>query len=164
MNGGGESPDQTPEPAPAAGGAPAPGGDSEAIKNIQQLTGKLAQDMRSAGANLQPKDAKAAINSILAAIDVTKLTDSDKNDITSKLNGQGKQQQPQAQPQQPAAPQPGVNEETPNGFDAEDAGKDNSMLRFTASGGQSVGEGAINERLMTILEKAKANVQNKMKK
>jgi len=42
--------------------------------------------------------------------------------------------------------------------------QDNTIARFTASGGQTVGENAINEQILSILEKAKKNVKNNFNK
>ncbi len=40
--------------------------------------------------------------------------------------------------------------------------QDNTIARFTASGGQTVGENKLNEQILSILEKARQNVKNKL--
>ncbi len=42
--------------------------------------------------------------------------------------------------------------------------RDNTIARFTASGGQTVGENAINEEILSILERARQNVKNNLNK
>lgn len=42
--------------------------------------------------------------------------------------------------------------------------QDNTIARFTASGGQTVGENAINEEILSILERARQNVKNNLNK
>lgn len=42
--------------------------------------------------------------------------------------------------------------------------QDNTIARFSASGGQTVGENTINEQILSILEKAKQNVKNNLNK
>ena len=59
------------------------------LKRIQILVGKLASKIRTyeESKNLQPKDIKYIINSILSAIDVNSLSDDDIEQIISKLEG-----------------------------------------------------------------------------
>ena len=164
---GGGEPSETPEPTATDGGqtaqATAPQGGVD-IKNIQQETGKLAQNIRTAGQAVSAQDTKAVINSILSAIDFSQYTDKDKNDIIKKIGGgaAAPTQTPSAPQSNPQAQQ-GVNELiTPAGYNNEEPMGDNSPARFTASGGQTVGESAINEQLQRIIERAKANVQKKL--
>lgn len=182
LNGSKPGEESTPEPAaptpggePAAGGAPTPEG-GDGIKAIQQLTGQLAQQMRQVGDQLQGIDIKAAINSIIAASDLSKLDPADKKDITNKIANAGAPAQ--GEPAAPAAPTPaptppvtapvaeslGAIGVDPSNYAELEQGVDNTPARFTASGGQTVGEEQLNERLMTILERAKANVIKNMKK
>lgn len=67
-------------------------GDEEAmgpvgLKTIQKLTGRLSQKIRSFDKEkgLDSQDIKYVVNSILSAIDLTKLDDEDRDDILDKL-------------------------------------------------------------------------------
>lgn len=76
-------------------------GDEESpMKVIQKVTGKLAQRLRDSSESLSDKDYKYVINSILSAVDVSKLSDGDKKSIMSKLEGQQDQQGQQPMQQQ----------------------------------------------------------------
>lgn len=59
------------------------------FKLIQKLVGKLGQKIRqySEGNEISDKDAKYIINSVLSAIDLTKISDETKEEIISKLEG-----------------------------------------------------------------------------
>lgn len=62
------------------------GSDEESlIKSIQKLTGKLAQKMRSGSEELESKDYKYVVNSILSAVDLSKVSDEDLDDMLTKL-------------------------------------------------------------------------------
>lgn len=63
------------------------------MKLIQKLTGKLGQRLRDSSQSLSDKDYKYVINSILSAVDTSKLSDGDKKSIMSKLEGQQPQNQ-----------------------------------------------------------------------
>lgn len=85
MSGGQQSPDMSFD-----------GGDEESpMKMIQKITGKLAQRLRDSTESLSDKDYKYVINSVLSAVDTSKLTDGDKKSIMSKLDGQQDQQMQQ---------------------------------------------------------------------
>ena len=58
------------------------------IKLIQKLTGKLTQKLRDGGEILTDKNIKYVINSILSAIDMSKLTPEDKESMAGKFNTQ----------------------------------------------------------------------------
>jgi len=60
---------------------------------IQKMTGKLTQRMRDNEQGMSDKQYKYIINSILSAVDSTKLSDGDKKSIMSKLNGEGQSQE-----------------------------------------------------------------------
>lgn len=53
------------------------------------MTGKLTQQMRTAAQVIGGKDIKSVLNSIIAAVDMSKVEDGDKNDIISKIQGSG---------------------------------------------------------------------------
>jgi len=74
-------------------GAGTEGGEEMTFNEIQKTTGKLAQDMREIAQQLTNKEYKYIINSVLSAVDVTKLTDKDKEQIMNKLNGKEEAQQ-----------------------------------------------------------------------
>jgi hypothetical protein len=59
------------------------------LKLIQKLTGKLSQRLRmfDKDKGLDSQDIKYVINSIISAIDLTKLDDDDREDIVDKLEG-----------------------------------------------------------------------------
>lgn len=228
------------------------GQQNEPIKNIQKLTGKLAQEIRDASDNMTDKDIKYTLNSIISATNNSLLDDKDKNDIISKLNKTNTDQNQITEPEQMTEDASGLDDNTfydniinnklvghildmadltyemtnipeeiafdfceaayifihdyndsnefinnlksllnQNQFkprpslqsknDLEYFGdmiydamvkhqtehtgmseQDNTIARFTASGGQTVGEGAINERILSILDRAKQNVKNKL--
>ena len=155
-------------PEPGSESEPTTDGGDDVLKDIQKLTGELTQKMRDAGEKLQPTDIKAAINSVVAASDLSKLSDSDKNSITKKLKGGGSNNQPGVAPVTPSAPpvaQPTVNEfNNPSGYDDVEMSVDNSPARFRASGGGAAPDASMGEsrqRLQTIIERAKANIKNK---
>lgn len=95
------------------------GEDESPMKTIQKVTGKLAQRLRDSGESLSNKDYKYVINSILSAIDPTKLSDGDKKSIMNKLEGQ---QEPQMQQQG------GLQETDEPGYDGE-----SSSSNFTSN-------------------------------
>jgi hypothetical protein len=85
---GGESPMD--EPTPDMGSEESDMGGEVTMKTIQKLTGKLGQKIRqfSEVEELSSNDAKYVINSILSAIDLTKLEPEDKEEIMSRLEGE----------------------------------------------------------------------------
>jgi len=80
------------EPAPEDIGAENPGMDDEDeggdfLKGIQKLTGKLGEKLRDHMDELKSDDLKYVLNSVISAIDLTKLDDSDKDEVVSQLEG-----------------------------------------------------------------------------
>lgn len=71
-------------------GAEGEPGEEVTMKSIQKLTGKLGQKIRqfSQEQELTSNDAKYVINSILSAIDLTKLEPEDMEEIMSRLEGE----------------------------------------------------------------------------
>jgi cell division protein ZapA (FtsZ GTPase activity inhibitor) len=67
-------------------------GDDEVptFKTIQKLTGKLGQKIRTFSENeeMTSEDVKYVLNSILSALDLSKLTEEDIEDIMSKIEGE----------------------------------------------------------------------------
>ena len=67
-------------------------GDEEipTFKTIQKLTGKLGQKIRTFSENeeMSSEDVKYVLNSILSALDLSKLSDEDIDDIMSKIEGE----------------------------------------------------------------------------
>jgi len=59
--------------------------DEPILKTVQKLTGKLTQKMRDGAQELESKDYKYVVNSILSAIDMTKVSEEDMADMLSKL-------------------------------------------------------------------------------
>jgi hypothetical protein len=55
------------------------------LKTIQKLTGKLGEKLRSNQEEIVADDIKYVINSVLSALDLNKLEDSDKEDIISQI-------------------------------------------------------------------------------
>lgn len=68
------------------GGAPGMEGEVT-FRGIQKLTGKLSQKLRAfqEKEQIDPKDLKYVINSIISSIDLSKLSDEDKEEIASKF-------------------------------------------------------------------------------
>jgi len=86
------TPDVEAEPAPEDMGAETPdmgdeddGGDY--LKGIQKLTGKLGEKLRDHMDEMESDDLKYVLNSVISAIDLTKLDDSDKEEVVSQLEG-----------------------------------------------------------------------------
>jgi hypothetical protein len=82
---GAEAPDMGGEDMGAE--APDMGGEDVTFKSIQKLVGKLGQKLRAIGdkEEMTSKDLKYVINSVISAIDLTKLDDEDKEEIMSKF-------------------------------------------------------------------------------
>ncbi|MCK9416238.1 hypothetical protein M0Q97_06230 [Candidatus Dojkabacteria bacterium] len=60
--------------------------DNDPIKSIQKLTGKLGQKLRDFDADLESEDIKFVLNSIISAVDITKISDEDKDDILNNFD------------------------------------------------------------------------------
>jgi hypothetical protein len=95
----GGAPDAVPAPeggdeVPAAD-APDTGGDDmgtqaaadapKYMKHIQKLCGKLGQILRAHGEEMQSDDIKYVLNSVISAVDISKLEDNDKEEIGSRF-------------------------------------------------------------------------------
>lgn len=82
--------------------------DEPILKTIQKLTGKLTQKMRDGGAELESKDYKYVVNSILSAIDMTKITEEDMADMLNKLQNKDSEDTTEAEPaaEEPMQEQP----------------------------------------------------------
>jgi hypothetical protein len=96
----------TPEaPAPEEGENP----DEPILKSVQKLTGKLTQKMRDGGQELESKDYKYVVNSILSAIDMTKVSEEDMADMLSKLQNKDSEDTTDSEttPEEPVQEQPG---------------------------------------------------------
>lgn len=68
--------------------------DGDMFKNIQKITGKLAQRMREGAGELTTKQIKYVLNSIVSAIDINKIDPNDKLSIINKLQGKEEQEAP----------------------------------------------------------------------
>lgn len=80
------------EPAPEDMGPESPddmGNDNEDdfLKGIQKLTGKLGEKLRDNMDQLESDDLKYVLNSVISAIDLKKLDDTDKDEVVSQLEG-----------------------------------------------------------------------------
>jgi hypothetical protein len=65
-------------------------GEEVTFKSIQKLTGKLGQKIRTfteTGEEMSSEDIKYVLNSILSALDLSKLSEDDIEDVMSKLEG-----------------------------------------------------------------------------
>lgn len=85
--------------------------DEPILKSVQKLTGKLAQKMRSGSEELESKDYKYVVNSILSAIDMTKISEEDMADMLSKLENKDSEDTEKAEtevetPEEPIQEQP----------------------------------------------------------
>jgi len=59
--------------------------ESDYLKSIQKLTGKLGEKLREYDEQIESDDIKYVINSVISAVNLDKLEDSDKEDIVSQL-------------------------------------------------------------------------------
>ncbi len=105
---------QTEEPAEVGPSTDAEDGenpDEPILKTVQKLTGKLSQKMRDGAEELTSKDYKYVINSIVSAIDMTKISEEDMKDILNKVQNKDSEDSTESgEETQPAEPQP-VQEE-----------------------------------------------------
>ena len=62
------------------------GGEDSGIKDIQKLAGKLGEKISNIG-DMEEDDIKWIVNTILSQVEVEKLSDSDKEEIISKIEG-----------------------------------------------------------------------------
>jgi len=58
------------------------------LKMIQKLTGRLGEKLRSLDDELESKDLKYVLNSVISAIDLTKLDEEDMEDVLSKFESE----------------------------------------------------------------------------
>ncbi len=96
----GDAPVDTPAEAPEGDENP----DEPILKTVQKLTGKLTQKMRDGAQELESKDYKYVVNSILSAIDMTKVNEEDMADMLSKLQNKDSEDTTDAEPTPDAAP------------------------------------------------------------
>lgn len=61
--------------------------DSDPLKAIQKLSGKLGQKLREYNEDIESDDIKYVINMVLSAVDLEKLEDTDKEEIVNKIEG-----------------------------------------------------------------------------
>ena len=129
----------TDDTTPATDDTQAPEGEEEdPVKAIQKLTGKLSQKMRDTEEKLGAEEIKYILNSIISASDVKKLSDTDRTDITNK-----------------------IEDKEESGEEINEFGTPEASF-YTASGDQTIGEDT-KRRLESILEQARQNVKNKIK-
>jgi hypothetical protein len=91
--GGEEGPDMGGDMGPDMGGEEGPdtGSEEVSLKSIQKLVGKLAQKLRTISKNedeMDSKDIKYVINSVLSAVDMDKLEDEDKEEILGRFDSE----------------------------------------------------------------------------
>ncbi len=85
--------------------------DEPILKTVQKLTGKLTQKMRDGEQELESKDYKYVVNSILSAIDMTKVSEEDMADMLSKLQNKDSEDTTDAEPTPDEAPVDATPEE-----------------------------------------------------
>ena len=101
-------------PAQETGGENA---DEPILKTVQKLTGKITQKMREGAQELESKDYKYVVNSILSAIDMTKVTEEDMKDILNKLQNKDSEDTANAEPEvETPAPEEQPVQEQPRRF------------------------------------------------
>jgi len=84
--------DPSAEPNPEDMGTDTPDMDGEDeggdyLKSIQKLTGKLGEKLRDNMDQMESDDLKYVLNSVISAIDLNKLDDSDKEEVSAQLDG-----------------------------------------------------------------------------
>jgi hypothetical protein len=94
----GDVPAETPAEAPAEAPEGEENPDEPILKTVQKLTGKLTQKMRDGAQELESKDYKYVVNSILSAIDMTKVNEEDMADMLSKLQNKDSEDTTDAEP------------------------------------------------------------------
>jgi len=153
---GGQGGDDTTTPdaeQPADTTTPDSGGEESSVSEVQKLTGQLTQKMREAGQQMQPTDFKSVINSVIAAMDMSQLSEEDTNDIIKKIKKQTNKGEDGE-----------MNEYGEQyGYESDNVMYNNEPARFRASGGQTVGENTLNEKLELIIKRAKENVLREKK-
>ena len=91
--------------------------DEPILKTVQKLTGKITQKMREGAQELESKDYKYVVNSILSAIDMTKVTEEDMKDILNKLQNKDSEDTANAEPEvETPAPEEQPVQEQPRRF------------------------------------------------
>ena len=78
--------------------------DEPILKTVQKLTGKLSQKMRDGGEELTSKDYKYVINSLISAIDMSKISEEDMKDILNKIQNHDSEDTIENQPAQEPEP------------------------------------------------------------
>ncbi len=85
----GESPEGEMPIDMEGGEMPTDDGGDTTFKSIQKLTGKLAQKIRTSDEEeMTPDNIKYIVNSILSAVDLSKLEDEDKDEIVARFEGE----------------------------------------------------------------------------
>lgn len=90
-------------PAPEEGGD-----DSDPLKMIQKLTGKLGQRLRDAQEDMESDDIKYVINSVVSALNLDKLDSEDKEEILTQFEDEDSfegEESPEMGDEMPAAPE-----------------------------------------------------------
>ncbi len=90
--------------------------DEPILKTVQKLTGKLTQKMRDGSNELESKDYKYVVNSILSAIDMTKVNEEDMADILNKLQNKDSEDTTDAEPAATEEPAQEPVQEQPNEY------------------------------------------------
>jgi hypothetical protein len=108
-------PDMDTEMEPEMGGEGEEDGEEEAsLKGVQKLVGKLSQKLRTLSKKdeeIDSKDIKYVINSIISALDLDKLEDEDKEEIIGRLESDETEEEPEMEPDMDTEMEPEV--ETP---------------------------------------------------
>lgn len=92
-------------PAPEEGEG---GDDSDPLKMIQKLTGKLGQRLRDAQEDMESDDIKYVINSVVSALNLDKLDSEDKEEILTQFEDEDSfegEESPEMGDEMPAAPE-----------------------------------------------------------
>jgi len=92
-------------PAPEEGEG---GDDSDPLKLIQKLTGKLGQRLRDAQEDMESDDIKYVINSVVSALNLDKLDSEDKEEILTQFEDEDSyegEESPEMGDEMPAAPE-----------------------------------------------------------
>lgn len=106
------------EPAVEPTAEPGENTDEPILKTVQKLTGKLTQKMRDGEQELTSKDYKYVVNSILSAIDMTKISEEDMADMLNKLQNKDSEDTTEAEPAATEEPAPSEEpmQEQPNEY------------------------------------------------
>ena len=144
-------------------------GADDPLKEIQRLTGQLSQKMRAIIQNIDPKDTKYIINSVIAAADLKNLSNEDKDNIINKIDGNGEedvQQTPDYTTQDnmpsPTQPESDINEIEYEIMDDEDNASTEELENDLIHKYKNTPRFELDERLLNIYDNAKKNVQSRV--